>query len=100
MKNQPTMISKHLKRAQFYYYGFSLVVLFISALVYGYLNNYFTEVVLVHTSYGTVQGFASISRDGKKFYQFNGIPYAKPPVGQLRFQVIKSRFRLVMYIPT
>ena len=33
---------------------------------------------------GTLDGTFGISRDGLKFAQFRGVPYATPPVGDLR----------------
>jgi hypothetical protein len=39
---------------------------------------------IVETHFGKLQGIAGVSRDGKMFYQFKGIPYAKAPE---RFQV-------------
>ncbi|ODN00458.1 Venom carboxylesterase-6 [Orchesella cincta] len=44
------------------------------------------EGPLVKTKLGYVQGIASLSRKGRLFYEFLGIPYAKPPVGDLRFE--------------
>jgi hypothetical protein len=42
---------------------------------------------IVETKVGQVQGFVSVSRGGRKFYKFLGLPYAQPPVGELRFEV-------------
>lgn len=42
---------------------------------------------IVRTEYGRVMGATLTSRDGKDYYAFNKIPYAKPPCGNLRFQV-------------
>ena len=36
-------------------------------------------------STGKIQGALSYSKSGRVFSSFNGIPYAKPPVGKLRF---------------
>lgn len=36
---------------------------------------------------GLLKGTAARSRDGRGYRQFLGIPYAEPPVGNLRFQV-------------
>lgn len=43
--------------------------------------------VYVDTDYGKLKGFTSVSREGREFYEFLGIPYASPPVDELRFQV-------------
>lgn len=36
---------------------------------------------------GRLQGNYMTTRKGLKHYAFRGIPYAEPPVGQLRFKV-------------
>lgn len=36
---------------------------------------------------GKVQGRISISRDGREYFEYLGIPYVQPPVGQLRYEV-------------
>ena len=33
---------------------------------------------------GTLEGTFGVSRDGLRFLQFRGVPYAAPPVGDLR----------------
>ncbi|XP_065203566.1 juvenile hormone esterase-like [Planococcus citri] len=43
-------------------------------------------VVYVDTRLGTIKGTTMLSRDGNKFDAFLNVPYAKPPVGELRFQ--------------
>lgn len=40
----------------------------------------------VNTGYGLLQGTYMTSRDGRVFSAFLGIPYAAPPVGELRFR--------------
>lgn len=43
---------------------------------------------IVHTQYGTVRGRENVTLfDGRVYYSFRGIPYAKPPVNELRFKV-------------
>lgn len=42
--------------------------------------------ILVTTPKGTVRGRAILSPGNRTFYAFTGIPFAKPPVGPLRFQ--------------
>ena len=46
----------------------------------------------VDTRSGQLRGSVQKSIDGFDFYAFKGIPYAKPPVGELRFKVILSEF--------
>ncbi|GMR37578.1 hypothetical protein PMAYCL1PPCAC_07773, partial [Pristionchus mayeri] len=41
---------------------------------------------IVETSYGKVRGRRLIYKGEKQVDAFQGIPYAKPPLGQLRFQ--------------
>ncbi|XP_054014891.1 carboxylic ester hydrolase-like [Hylaeus anthracinus] len=40
----------------------------------------------VKTSVGTLSGVQQVSSDGQVYWAFNGIPYAQPPVGILRFK--------------
>lgn len=42
---------------------------------------------IVHTIYGPVRGYTESGIKGRQYYAFKGIPYAKPPVGDLRFEV-------------
>ncbi|KAH1029021.1 hypothetical protein HUJ05_002327 [Dendroctonus ponderosae] len=42
--------------------------------------------ILVTTPKGTVRGRSLLSPANRTFYGFTGIPFAKPPVGELRFQ--------------
>ncbi|XP_050713771.1 juvenile hormone esterase-like [Eriocheir sinensis] len=44
------------------------------------------ERLVVQTEDGRVSGFREYSTKGRGFYSFLSIPYAKPPVGELRFQ--------------
>lgn len=51
------------------------------------------EERLVTTLTGTVRGEAFVSPGGAEYYRFDGIPYAEPPVGELRFRPpVKKRF--------
>lgn len=36
---------------------------------------------------GQLRGFVAVTTTGRKFHAFRGIPYALPPVGELRFRV-------------
>lgn len=46
-----------------------------------------TEEILVDLDQGTLRGMKLKSRGGRDYLAFIGIPYAKPPLGELRFQV-------------
>lgn len=46
-----------------------------------------SEAVQVSVKQGTLEGIVSTSRNGTEYYSFYGIPFAKPPVGELRFEV-------------
>lgn len=40
---------------------------------------------------GTLKGKEQISEKGNVFHSYSGIPYAKPPIGDLRFKVIGNK---------
>ena len=42
---------------------------------------------IVSTPIGQIEGSSMKSSTGREFLAFRGIPYAKPPIGDLRFQV-------------
>ncbi|PSN30848.1 Esterase E4 [Blattella germanica] len=44
------------------------------------------ETVTVTIAQGELRGQAATTINGLKYYSFQGIPYAKPPVGSLRFR--------------
>lgn len=59
-------------------------------LIYFYLNGGIVtqqKSPIVHVADGEVEGVVELSRGGREFYAYKGIPFAKPPVGDLRFQV-------------
>ncbi|PSN42536.1 hypothetical protein C0J52_03842 [Blattella germanica] len=41
---------------------------------------------IVRIKQGLLRGHSLVSRRGREIFAFQGIPYAKPPVGELRFQ--------------
>ncbi|XP_017783232.1 PREDICTED: venom carboxylesterase-6-like isoform X2 [Nicrophorus vespilloides] len=41
---------------------------------------------IVQTEYGQLLGTYNASRSNRPFYSFRGIPYAMPPIGELRFK--------------
>ena len=46
-----------------------------------------TQVPLADTENGVISGIMEKSVKGREFYSFYGIPYARPPIGNLRFKV-------------
>jgi carboxylesterase type B len=42
---------------------------------------------VIESKSGPIQGTVETSREGRSFYAFRGIPYAAPPMGELRFKV-------------
>jgi hypothetical protein len=65
-----------------------LGILLALAVTYAYREFWVTvDGPIVNISTGSVQSIVSKSREGRKYYEFLGIPYAKPPVGELRFEV-------------
>lgn len=43
--------------------------------------------VLVNVEQGQLKGKSETDYEGRIFYSFMGIPYAKPPIEDLRFKV-------------
>lgn len=46
-----------------------------------------SDTAIIETNYGPVRGLKRTSAVGDQFYSFRGIPYAKSPIGELRFKV-------------
>jgi len=53
----------------------------------------------VEVKNGTLKGFSKILPSGRTVYSFKKIPFAKPPVGELRFEVILPEY-LFLYAQT
>lgn len=51
------------------------------------MNNTANSNATVQTNYGLIKGVLTLSLLNNVFYSFNGVPYAKPPLGDLRFKV-------------
>lgn len=46
------------------------------------------EKIVVSVNEGQIRGIKQVSKfSGTEFYSFFGIPYGKPPIGNLRFKV-------------
>lgn len=46
-----------------------------------------TETIVKDTKHGRIRGFISERLPGHKVEQFLGVPFAEPPVGNLRLEV-------------
>lgn len=53
----------------------------------------FRSEYIVQTMYGPVQGRPRTGVRDVAFYSFQGIPYAQPPVGELRFKVYQDKLK-------
>lgn len=66
---------------------FSFAWSYTSSRCVDYYRNYFSEIVTVTTKSGPVKGFRIASAFDYHYINFHGIPYAKQPIGDLRFKV-------------
>lgn len=57
-------------------------------------RNAFSEAITITTKSGPVKGYKIPSAFDFHYYNFCGIPYAKPPIGDLRFKVRINVFLL------
>jgi hypothetical protein len=46
-----------------------------------------SNATLAYTNEGILRGTRAISRIGRSYYQFRGVPFATAPLGDLRFEV-------------
>lgn len=68
--------------------NFSYVLPFASYKLNQMYQRYKAPHVLVQTTLGPVRGLLVNSPEfGYNYAQFQGVPYAKPPLGELRFKV-------------
>ncbi|XP_049850038.1 esterase FE4-like [Schistocerca gregaria] len=66
-----------------------ITLVFVTTILYSCLSSCFInaqEYVTVSTQEGDVRGQVESTYTNKTMYSFRGIPYAEPPVGDLRFQ--------------
>lgn len=69
------------------------IVLVVFALNFEYV---FCTGPLINVHEGQLKGKQFLSRSGRNFFAFQGIPYAKPPIEQLRFKVFIKQFYILI----
>lgn len=58
------------------------------------------EFKLIKTTHGVIRGkVATTLFKQRKYYSFRGIPYARPPVGSLRFKVLSVLWQILFIMP-
>lgn len=50
----------------------------------------------VKTPLGGLKGYYKVSQNGRKYEAYEGVPYALPPIGKLRFKVHACNLRLIL----
>lgn len=55
-----------------------------------------TGVPSLDTEDGRISGILEKSQKGREFYSFYGIPFAKPPLGKLRFKVTQNTIFMII----
>lgn len=66
---------------------FSLAWTGIKILTEDYYRYFHREEIIVRIKSGKVKGYKTATNYNYHYYNFIGIPYAKPPIGELRFKV-------------
>lgn len=75
-----------------------LVSILLESILIGSI--FATSDPIVQIKNGTIQGSFMKSRKGREFSAFRGIPYALPPLGELRFEVsIKTKIIIFNLLP-
>jgi len=72
--------------------GMTIVLILLAAVLVRYFHEPQELSPVVTVSGGKLQGVVSYSRNGNKIYEFLSVPYAKKPVGNLRFEVCENYF--------
>lgn len=57
-----------------------------------------TTEYIVKVNEGELAGTIKVNINGGQFHSFQGVPYAKPPIGNLRFKVHMALYiKIVIY---
>lgn len=63
----------------------AVVIYVLASAVFELRSSALSPVVKIAD--GEIAGAEALSWNGRPFYAFQGIPYAAPPIGKLRFKV-------------
>lgn len=66
-----------------------MIFIILSLLLTLCASNVNSEKPVVRTPLGEVAGYYMTTRNGRQISAFTAIPFASPPLGDLRFKVIK-----------
>lgn len=75
----------------------SFVWTVVNIFVHDFFRYWYREEIEVKTKSGLVKGFRIASSFDYRYFNFIGIPYAKPPLDELRFKVCKCVARALNY---
>ncbi|KAJ9588465.1 hypothetical protein L9F63_018198, partial [Diploptera punctata] len=64
----------------------SILMWIFSQTISGFINQRMSSTVTINIAQGALRGKEETTKAGFKYYSFKGIPYAKPPIGSLRFK--------------
>jgi len=65
----------------------SLTVVITAVFWRNYKTSTNVQAPVVEITNGKLQGIVSLSRDGRPYFEYLRIPYAKSPIKDLRFEV-------------
>lgn len=77
--------------------GFSVIIIlcFLIGTALVQCDNDDNNFKITYTNSGPVKGMKVLTKyENKEYYSYKGIPYAKPPIGPLRFKVNSSLVNL------
>jgi len=74
-----------------------MIVKWIFTAVMLYLDLVHCVAQELEIAKGVIKGQILKSRNGRFYYSYTGIPYAKPPIGELRFKVYNLFVYIILY---
>lgn len=94
-----TMKSPFIKCVCFFIIFASFAAILVFAVIMKNRSNDSNDTKIIETKSGKIRGVRETTLiKNMDFYSFKGIPYAKPPIGELRFKVSFTKCRLLLRI--